>query len=166
MAPDLRRVRAVHLRAVLLALVVSAATASAGRAATIVAAGAPSALGLPFSRFSDAALDDRGRVAFVGASAVLFEGRAGAVHHVLGAGDRASDGRVIADVGPPAVGHAGVVTRLLFAGGGSGVYRLHGGQLDTLAVAGEPADSGGRFAGFGATVVASGDNAWAAFSAL
>src|SRR5438477_268526 len=132
----------------------------------MVAAGDPSPLGLPFSRFSDAALDDRGRVAFVGASAVLFEGRAGAVHHLLGAGDRSPDGRVIADIGPPAVGHAGVVTRLLFAGGGSGVYRLHGGQLDTLAVAGEPADSGGRFAGFGATVVASGDNAWAAFSAL
>ena len=156
----------MHLRTALLGLVASATLASAARATVMVAAGDPSPLGLPFSRFSDAALDDRGRVAFVGASAVLFEGRAGAVHHMLGAGDRSPDGRVIADIGPPAVGHAGVVTRLLFAGGGSGVYRLHGGQLDTLAVAGEPADSGGRFAGFGATVVASGDNAWAAFSAL
>ncbi|TMA47422.1 MAG: hypothetical protein E6J83_04815, partial [Deltaproteobacteria bacterium] len=108
MAPDLRRLRAVHLRVVLLALVASAATASVGRAATIVAAGAPSALGLPFSRFSDPALDDRGRVAFVGGSAVLFQVQGGTLRHVLAAGERGPAGRVVADIGPPAVGRGAV----------------------------------------------------------
>src|SRR5207244_12087192 len=118
----------------LLGLVASATLASAARATVMVAAGDPSPLGLPFSRFSDAALDDRGRVAFVGASAVLFQGQAGAVQHVLGAGDRSPDGRVIADVGPPAVGHAGVVPRLMLAGGGAGWYGIQGGQVGARLV--------------------------------
>src|SRR5437870_3032589 len=167
MAPDLRRVRAVHLRAVLLALVVSAATASAGRAATIVAAGAPSALGLPFSRFSDPALDDRGRVAFVGASAVLFQVQGATLRHVLAAGERGPGGRMVADIGPPAVGRGAVAMRLLFAGGDAGVYRLRDAQLEPLASAGAPVPGGdASFAGFGATVAVSGDGGRIAFSAL
>src|SRR5712692_5999631 len=97
--------------------------ARAGRAATIVSAGDSSALGLPFSRFSDAALDDRGRVAFVGASAVLFQFDGSVVRHLLAPGEPGPDGRLVADVGPPAVGRAGVALRLLFADGGAGVYR-------------------------------------------
>ncbi|TMB42406.1 MAG: hypothetical protein E6J55_15955 [Deltaproteobacteria bacterium] len=156
----------MHLRAVLLALVVSAATASAGRAATIVAAGAPSALGLPFSRFSDPALDDAGRVAFLGGSAVLFQVQAGTLRHVLAAGERGPGGRVVADIGPPAAGRGAVAMRLLFAGGDAGVYRLRDAQLELLASAGALAPGGGRFAGFGATVAVSGDGGRVAFSAL
>src|SRR5437870_1076094 len=167
MAPDLRRLRAVHLRAFLLALAVSAATASAGRAATLVAAGAPSALGLPFSRFSDPALDDRGRVAFVGGSAVLFQAQGATLRHVLAAGEQGPGGRLVADIGPPAVGRGAVAVRLLFAGGDAGIYRLRDAQLEPLASAGDPVPgSGARSAGFGAAVAVSGDGRRVAFSAL
>ena len=159
-------VRPLFLRAILAAATTWAALASIARGAVLVAAGDPSALGLPLSRFSDAALDDRGRVAFVGASAVLFKAGGAALRHVLAAGERGPDGRLVADLGAPAVGGAGVVARLLFADGGAGIYRLRDTRLEPLVVAGAPAPGGLRFAAFGASVTVSGDGRRVAFSAL
>lgn len=156
----------MFVRAILLAVAMGAAPVSVAYGAVLVAAGEPSALGLPFSRFSDAALDDRGRVAFVGASAALFRAEGQALRHVLAAGDRGPDGRVVADIGSPAVGGGSAVARLLFADGGAGIYRLRDTQLETLVVAGAPAPGDRRFAAFAANVALSGDASRVAFSAL
>ena len=74
------------VRRVAVLLVVLAAAARADAAPSMVAAvGEASPLGLPLSRLSDPALDDRGRIAFVGASTVLFRRTPAGVVHLLGA---------------------------------------------------------------------------------
>ncbi|HJQ74965.1 MAG TPA: hypothetical protein VJ814_08770, partial [Gaiellaceae bacterium] len=91
----------MSVRAGIAALLALAAGASA-EMRVVARIGDASPLGLPFSRFSEAAIDDRGRIAFVGASTVLFERTSAGIVHLLGAGD-ALDGREIAGVGPPAL---------------------------------------------------------------
>src|SRR3989442_9028132 len=85
----------------LLALVLAARAAQAAPG-VLVAIGDRSPLGLPFSRFSDVALDDRGRVAFVGASVALFARGGGILAHLAGAGDTVL-GRTLAGGDGPAL---------------------------------------------------------------
>src|SRR5262249_60806395 len=75
----------VRTALVLLALATALRTAVAAPV-VVVRAGDPSALGLPFSAFSNPAIDDRGHVAFVANSAVVFGSSGGGIVHRLGAG--------------------------------------------------------------------------------
>jgi hypothetical protein len=124
----------------------------AGAAPTVlVRVGDRSPLGLPFSRFSEPAVDDRGRIAFVGGSTVLFRRGAGGIQRIAGADDALLDHR-LAGVSPAAVGPDGCVAfRAAFADGGAGVF-LRCGDTTTLVVAtGAVAPGGGTFAGIGTT---------------
>src|SRR4029077_14680154 len=101
-----------------LVLMVRAAQAAPS---VLVAIGDRSPLGLPFSRFSDVSVDDRGRVAFVGSSTALFGRGSGSIEHLLGAGDAAL-GRTVAGVDAPALGAGDCLAfRVLFAGGGAAI---------------------------------------------
>jgi hypothetical protein len=138
----------------LLALV---AARSAGAASSVlVATGQASPLGRPFSGFSDPAIDDRGRIAFLGTSVALFRRSAGRITHLLAAGDGAA-GRVVAGLGPPALGTDGCAAlRVWFAGGGEGIYARCDSGLQEIARAGDAAPEGSVYAVFGNQVAAGG----------
>lgn len=137
-------------------------------AAVLLAAGEKSPLGWSFSRFSETALDDRGRAAVVGGSAVLFQHTAAGLVHVLGAGDPVL-GSTLADVSPPAVSGTCAAFRALLASGGA-ILRRCGPAIDVIAQAGHPTPDGRVFAGFSPTVAIGGGPAAAdtrlAFGAL
>ena len=155
-------VRGVTLMILAFVLAARAAQAAPG---VLVAIGDRSPLGLPFSRFSDVALDDRGRVAFVGASVALFGRGGGTLGHLVGAGDTVL-GQALAGVDGPALGGSGCLAfRALFAGGGSAIVERCGAVDAAIARVGEPAPGGGRFAGFGSDV-ALGGGGRLAFSAV
>src|SRR5262249_46543563 len=137
------------VRAVVALLALMAAVRPAGAVpATVVVAGQSTQFGLPLSRISDPALDDHGRIAFVGTSLVVFRRSAGGVVHLLGAGDNTPFGRV-AGVGPPALGSAGCfAAHVDFVGGQSGVFRQCGGSLSPIARAGDPLAGGDTLAAF------------------
>ncbi len=143
--------------------------ALAGRVAdaaptVVVRAGDPSPLGFPFSRFSDAALDDRGRVSFVGSSTVLFQRAGGGIARIVGAGN-AVEGHELAGVGTPALGAECLAFRAGFVGGGAGIFRQCGGTIGSVAVTGQAAPGGGTFVGF-ADEVANGAGGRVAFTAV
>jgi hypothetical protein len=152
-------------RTVLL-LVLGLARMAAAAPVPIVAAGDASPLGLPFSRFSDAALDDRGRVTFVGAATAVFRDSGGStLAHVVGPSDVVA-GRIVAGVGAADVDGAGCVAfRAVFVDGGAGVYRRCAETLTTVAESGSPAPGGGTLAGLG-TDLAAGAGGRTAFNAL
>jgi hypothetical protein len=131
---------------------------------TVVTAGDASALGLPFSRFSDPAIDDHGQVAFVASSAAAFARSASGLVHRIGAGDVVA-GHVIAGVGAPALGPNGcIVVRAGFAAGGAGILRQCTGAAEVVAETG--ASAGGQsFVGF-ANEVAVGAGGRIAFTAV
>jgi len=114
----------------------------------IVAVGDPSPLSLPFSRFSDPALDDHGRVAFIGANAALFRRSGETLVHVIGAGD-ALGGHVVAGIGAPALGAEECLAfRATFQGGGTGIFMQCGGSPKLVADNTTIAPGGAPFAGF------------------
>ncbi|HYR95931.1 MAG TPA: choice-of-anchor tandem repeat NxxGxxAF-containing protein, partial [Candidatus Binatus sp.] len=118
----------------------------------VVRAGDGSPLGLPFSGFSYPVLDDRGHIAFVGSSAVLFSGSGTALVHRVGAGDLV-DGRMVAGVGAPALGSSGcLAVRTGFGAGGAGILRQCAGTIEVIAETGLVAPSGRTFAGFASEV--------------
>lgn len=130
----------------------------------LVGTGDQSPLGLPFSRFSEVGLDDRGRAAFVGASAAIFHRTAAGLVRIVGAGD-ALDVDVLAGVGGPALGGGACLGfQAVFVGGGSAVFRRCATDFDVIASVGTPV-AGGAFAGFGPTV-AVGAGGQIAFTAL
>jgi hypothetical protein len=131
----------------------------------VVAVGARSPLGLPFSRFSDVALDDRGRLAFIGTSAAIFRRTPAGLVHLAGAGDTLG-GRAVAGVGTPALGAGDCLAfRAVYVDGVVGVLRRCGTTLAQVAEVGQPAAGGGVFTGFGAAVV-TGAGGRVAFTAL
>jgi hypothetical protein len=139
-----------------------AASAAPG---VLVRTGDPSPLGLPFSRFSDPALDQRGRVAFVGGAAVVFRRTAGGLAHVVGAGDGLA-GHTVAGVGPPALGAQGCLAfRAEFVGGGGAIFRRCGETAEALAAVGDPAPRGGTLGILGGSLVL-GAGGRVAFSAV
>ena len=149
---------------ILLALVLAARAAQAAPS-VLVAIGDRSPLGLPFSRFSEVALDDRGRAAFVGASAAVFARTGETLAHLVGAGDVVL-GRTVAGVDGPALGGRDCLAfRALFAGGGAAIAERCGGSVGAVAQVGQPAPGGRSFAGFGSDV-ALGGGGWLAFSAV
>ena len=149
---------------ILLALLLLAQAAHAAPS-VLLAIGDTSPLGLPFSRFSEVALDDRGRAAFVGASTAVFARTGETLTHLVGAGD-AVLGRTIAGVDGPALGAGGCLAfRALFVGGGAAIATRCGGSVRAVAQVGQPAPGGGDFAGFGSDVALSGGG-WLAFSAV
>ncbi len=157
-------VRGVLVPALLLASLLSARGLGAAPL-VLVGTGDPSPLGLPFSRFSDVALDDHGRVAFVGASSVIFHRVGDQLVRIIGAGDTLQ-GSTLAGVGAPAVGGGGCLAfQALFVGGASSVLRACGADVEPVAIVGAPTGGGGVFAGFG-PVVAIGVNRQIAFTAL
>ena len=117
----------------------------------LVRVGDPSPFGLPFSRFSDPSLDDRGHVAFVGASTALFTRAGDALAHLAGAGDLLL-GHRLAGVGPAVSSATCLAFRSAFVGGGAGVFRQCGGTSTLVVETGLPAPGGGRFAGVGEEV--------------
>jgi hypothetical protein len=153
----------VRFRTTAFALLVAARVAGAAPT-VLVRVGDRSPLGLPFSRFSEPAVDDRGRIAFVGGSTVLFRRGAGGIQRIAGADDALLDHR-LAGVSPAAVGPDGCVAfRAAFADGGAGVF-LRCGDTTTLVVAtGAVAPGGGTFAGIG-NDVASGSGGRVVFTA-
>jgi hypothetical protein len=153
------------VRALSLVLVLAARVAG-GAAIPIVAVGDMSPLGLPFSRFSDVALDDRGRVTFVGSATAAFRvGGGPPLAHVVGPSDVVA-GRVVAGVGAADVDRDGCVAfRAVFVDGGAGVYRRCGDTVTTVAETAFPAPGGGIFAGLGADL-ATGGGGRTAFSGL
>ncbi len=153
------------VRPALLMLLVCHAVAMAAPAEVFVATGDRSPAGLPFSRFSEAALDDRARVVFVGASAAIFRRAGTRVAHVVGANDTL-DGRTVAGVGPPALAADGCVAfRADFVGGGSAIYRRCAAGTDLLARVGRLGPDGPALLGFGQAIVI-GSAGRVAFSAL
>src|SRR5262249_10298508 len=111
----------VRFRTVVFALLVAARVAGAAPT-VLVRLGDRSPLGLPFSRFSEPAVDDRGRVAFVGGSTVLFRRSAAGIQRITGADDALLDHR-LAGVSPAVVGPDGCLAfRAAFADGGAGVF--------------------------------------------
>jgi len=138
----------VRFRTMAFALLVAARVAGAAPT-VLVRVGDRSPLGLPFSRFSEPAVDDRGRIAFVGGRTVLFRRGAGGIQRIAGADDALLDHR-LAGVSPAAVGPDGCVAfRAAFADGGAGVF-LRCGDTTTLVLAtGTVAPGGGTFAGLG-----------------
>jgi len=142
-------------------------TAGAAHAtpSVLVAIGDRSPLGLPFSRFSDVALDDRGRAAFVGASSAMFARAGETIGHLIGAGD-AVLGRTVAGVDAAALGAGGCLAfRTLFVGGGAAIVERCGTSIRAFADIGQAAPGGGRFVGFGSDV-ALGGGGRLAFSAV
>src|SRR5262245_66436481 len=121
-ALDLRCGGPVRLALLVGLLLFAGARAMAEPAQVLVATGDRSPSGLPFSRFSDVALDDRGRVVFVGASAAIFKrGTDGRIVHVVAADD-ALAGQTIAGVGPPASAADGCLAfRIAFVAGGAAI---------------------------------------------
>jgi len=134
-------------------LVALAPLPARGSATVVVRAGDMSPLGLPFSQFSDAALDDRGRIAFVGGSTALFRWTPGGIVHLAAAGDTLLNQRV-AGVSVAAVSGACVAFRVLFVGGAVAIARQCGSATTFVAELGFPAPNGGRFAGFADDVAA------------
>lgn len=119
----------------------------------LVSVGDPSPLGLPFSRFSDVALDDRGRVAFVGGSTAIFRRTPGGIVRLVGAGDVVL-GRTLAGVDDPALATGDCIAfRALLVGASAAVMRRCGTDLVTLAEVGDTAPGGVRFTSFGTEVV-------------
>ncbi len=151
---------------VFLLVVLLLAGRALGAAPTLlVGTGEESPLGLPFSRFSDVGLDDRGRAAFVGASAAIFHRTAAGLVRIVGAGDALAGG-VLAGVGGPALGGGTCLGfQAIFVGGGSAVVRRCATDFDVIASVGTPVAGGGAFAGFGPTV-AVGAGGQIAFTAL
>jgi len=143
----------VRVRAILVVFLLAVA-ASRLDAQMLVAAGDPSPLG-PLSRFSDPAVDDGGRVAFVGSSVALFQRSGAGLVHLIAAGDQTPDGR-IADIDAPSLGGSCTAARLLLVGGGAGVYRLCSGSLEAIARAGDAAPGGGTFRAFSAVFASAG----------
>jgi hypothetical protein len=153
-----------HLVALLAWLALSGG-ASGASPGLLVAVGDASPLGLPFSRFSDVALDDRGRVAFIGTSTAIFRRTGGAIARVIGAGDGLAGG-VLAGVGAPALGGGACLGfRAVFVNGGPAVFRRCDTHFEQIAAVGDPAPRGGAFVGFG-TEVGVGPGGQVAFTAL
>jgi hypothetical protein len=154
--------RLVVLVVVALATVVSNAAAAPE---VLVQAGQDSPLGMPFSQFSDVAVDDRGRVGFLGASAAIFERTASGLAHVASAGD-VLFGRTLAGVGPPSLSSDGCrAFRVVFRGGGGGIVRDCGGGPELLAESGAAAPGGGSLAVLDPTLIV-GRGGRVAFTAL
>ena len=142
-----------------------AARAAQAAPSVLVAIGDRSPLGLPFSRFSEVALDDRGRAAFVGTSTAVFARTGETLAHLVGAGDVVL-GRTVAGVDGPALGGRDCLAfRALFAGGGAAIAERCGGSVGAVAQVGQPAPGGRSFRGFGSDV-ALGGGGWLAFSAV
>ena len=136
------------LRSAVCLVVLLALRAAHAAPATVVRAGDASPLGLPFSSFSYPVVDDRGQVAFVGASAVVFTRSAAGLVHRVGAGD-VLQGRVVAGVGAPALGTNGcLAVRAGLGGGGAGILRQCAGAFELIAETGGPTPGGRTFAGF------------------
>jgi hypothetical protein len=132
--------------AVTLLLSVRAASAAP---AVVVATGDRWPAGGTFSSLSDAALDDRGRVAFIGASTAAFRRGVDGIVHFAAAGHPLGPSGVVAGVGPPALGPSGCVAfRAFFVGGGDGIFEQCGTGLRTIARAGDAAPGGERFVAF------------------
>src|SRR3989475_4321580 len=126
---------------ILLALVLAARAAHAAPS-VLVAIGDRSPLGLPFSRFSEVALDDRGRAAFVGASTAVFARTGETLAHLVGAGDVVL-GRTVAGVDGPALGGGDCLAfRALFLGGGAASAGRCGGGVGAGAPGGAPGPGG------------------------
>jgi hypothetical protein len=142
------------LLAVTLALVTRAAS---GQPTVVLSAGDPAPIGLPFSTFSDVALDDRGGVAFIGTSSGIFRGAGGSIPHLVVAGDTLGDGSVVAGVGPPALAVDGCVSyRAFLVGGGDGIFRQCDGPPAAVVRRGDTAPGGGTYVSFSPTVAVSG----------
>lgn len=165
LAPDLPCSGQMRLVSIFLAAALVAAPAAHAARRTIVSVGEASSLGLPLSTFSDPALDDQGRVAFVGAATGLFRRTDAGIVRVLAAGD-VVQARTVAGVGPADVGAGGCAAfRVSFTDGGAAVLRDCGSGLEQIAGAGGPGPAGGTILGFGADVrVGPGDRV--AFTAL
>jgi hypothetical protein len=137
-------------------LVLAASTAGAEPQA-LVRLGDPSPLGLRFSRFSDVALGDDGRVAFIGATTAVFRRSGSTLVHVIGAGDTL-EGRMLAGVGAHVVGRGGCLAGLVtFVDGGAGIFRGCGGTTELVAETGQAAPEG-TYAAFGPDIVLGSDN--------
>ena len=101
------------------ALVLASRVGALAAPVSLVSVGDPSPLGLPFSRFSDVALDDQGQVAFVGGSTAIFRRTASGIERVVAAGDVVL-GRTLAGVDAPALASGGCLAfRAAVVGGGS-----------------------------------------------
>ncbi|HLY36596.1 MAG TPA: hypothetical protein VKU61_01080, partial [Candidatus Binatia bacterium] len=133
--------------AVAMLLVALAPLAARGSATVVVRAGDPSPFGLPFSQFSDAALDDHGRIAFVGGSTALFRLTPSGPVRLVAAGDTLLN-QPIAGVSSAALSSACVAFRVLFVGGGVAIARQCGSSTTFVAEVGSLAPNGERFAGF------------------
>jgi hypothetical protein len=120
----------------------------------LVSTGDASPFGVPFSRFSAAALDDRGRVAFVGAATVHFRRTAAGLVHVGGAGDTVG-GRTIAGVAAPAAAGPCLAFHALVVGGGAVLVRRCGAAADAVVAAPGVAPDGTAIVSLGATVAVS-----------
>jgi hypothetical protein len=131
----------------------------------LVSVGDASPLGLPFSRFSDPGLDDRGRVAFVGGSTAIFRRTPTGIARIVGAGDVVL-GRTLAGVDRPELAAGDCLAfRAVVVGGGAIIMRRCGTELVTLAEVGDTASGGARFTSFGADVLI-GSGGGVAFTAL
>jgi hypothetical protein len=120
----------------------------------LVSTGDASPFGLPFSHFSDAALDDRGRVAFVGAATALFRRAGAGLVHVAGAGDTVG-GRTLAGVAAPAAAGPCIAFHALVVGGGAVLIRRCGAATDVVVAAPGTAPGGTAIVRLGTTVVVS-----------
>lgn len=148
MAPALRRPRIVRIDIRIALASVLAARLAAAAPTVVLSAGDLGPTGLPFSTFSDAALDDRGGIAFLGGSTGAFRHEGAATPHLLAAGDPVSGG-TIAGVGPPALSADGCsVFRAFLVGGGDGIFRQCGGAPAAVASRGDAAPGGGTYAAF------------------
>src|SRR5262245_8616231 len=164
-ALDLRCGGPVRLALLVGLLLFAGARAMAEPAQVLVATGDRSPSGLPFSRFSDVALDDRGRVVFVGTSAAIFQRRGQRIVHVIGANDTL-DGRMVAGVGPPSLASDGCLAfRVEFVGGNPAIYRRCGTGSEVVATVGRPGPGVPALLGFGQEVMI-GRSGRVAFTAL
>lgn len=166
-AAGMRRIEGVvtAARRWALALVLAGCTSALAAPVSLVSVGDPSPLGLPFSRFSDVALDDQGRIAFVGGSTAIFHRTTSGIERIVAAGDVVL-GRTLAGVDAPAVASGGCLAfRAVAVGGTSMLVRRCGPQLVLLAEVGDAAPGGGTFASLGEDVVIS-STGQVAFTAL
>lgn len=138
----------------LLVLLLTAPAAAAVVPRLVAKAGDPSPVGV-LSSFSDPAIDAAGRVAFVGTSTGLFTAGETGLVHLLIAGDRLSDGRLVTDVGFPALAAGGCLVARIVTAGGDGIYRRCGAAVTPLVERGISAPRGGRIVAFGALLAAS-----------
>ncbi len=138
----------------LLVLWLAAPAAGAVEPRLVARAGDPSPIGI-LSSFSDPTIDAAGRVAFVGTSSGLFTAGGSGLVHLLVAGDRLPDGRLVTDVGVPALAAGGCLVVRIVTAGGDGIYRRCGAAVTPLVERDVAAPHGGRIVAFGALLAAS-----------